>query len=286
MKLIIAGLVLLILAFGAVLAVGGYLVAPALRPVGDPPAWLAAEPVAIPTDGSMTHGWLAMGPPDRPGVVLLHAVRSDRRSMLGRARSLREAGYSLLLIDLQAHGETAGEAITFGVREAAGVHAAVDYLRERVGGQPVGVIGVSLGGAAALLGPAPVDVDALVLESVYATIDQAIANRLQLRFGRLGRYLAPLLSWQIEPRLGIARYALAPVTAIGRLDAPVLLISGDRDRHTLPQESERLFQAARAPKALWLVDGARHQDLHAFVPTAYEERVLTFFATHLGKVDR
>ena len=39
--------------------------------------------------------------------------------------------------------------------------------------------------------------------------------------------------------------------------------------------------AAAEPKEFWIVDGARHQDLHKFREREYEERILTFFEKHL-----
>jgi fermentation-respiration switch protein FrsA (DUF1100 family) len=277
-------LLLLSLATGALIVtgIGSRLVAPQPRQVGNAPAWLVAETVAITRrDGGVTAGWFVQGRAGMPAVVLLHPIRADRRSMLGRARLLSDAGYSVLLIDLQAHGETPGPHIGLGVFEAADAHAAVDYLRLRLPGNRIGVIGASLGGAAALLGDNPVAADALVLESVYTDIEQAIGNRLAIRFGRPGRLLTPLLTWQIGPRLGIALGSLAPVEAIRRLDSPVLLISGAEDRHTLGEDARRLYAAANEPRELWLVQGAAHEDLHAFAPVAYEARVLGFLHRHL-----
>lgn len=67
--------------------------------------------------------------------------------MLGRARFLQSEGYSVLLVDLPAHGESLGERITFGAREAAGVTSALAFLRNELPDERVGVIGVSLGAA-------------------------------------------------------------------------------------------------------------------------------------------
>jgi fermentation-respiration switch protein FrsA (DUF1100 family) len=277
---------LLCLAVGAfaVAGVGSWLVAPQMREVGRAPAWLSAESVSIARpDGGATAAWFAQGRADMPAVLLLHPVRADRRAMLGRARFLAAAGYSVLLVDLQAHGETPGDRIGLGFLEAADAHAAVAFLRARLPRSRIGVIGVSLGGAAALLGSAPVDVDVLVLESVYSRIETAIANRFAIRFGSGGRLLAPLLTWQIGPRLGIPRAALSPVAALGRVDIPVLLINGAADRHTLPADARRLYAAAKGPRELWLVDGAAHEDLHAFSPPVYEARVRAFLRQHLGE---
>jgi alpha/beta superfamily hydrolase len=83
------------------------------------------------------------------------------------------------LIDFQGTGESEGEAITFGWRERFDVLAAVKYLKARSPNQRVGVIGVSLGGAATLLATPPLELNGAVLEAVYPSIDRAVVNRLR-----------------------------------------------------------------------------------------------------------
>ncbi|MGB5561020.1 MAG: alpha/beta fold hydrolase [Sedimenticolaceae bacterium] len=266
----------------ALIAIGGALAEPRLQAVKGPPKDLPLIALRIPRpDGGAIAAWFAPGDARRGGVLLLHGIRTDRRQMLDRARFLFAAGYSVLLIDLQAHGETPGQQITFGYRESFDVDAAVNYLNDRLGGRPIGVIGVSLGGAAALLGELPVDADAVVLEGVYSSIEQAVGNRIAIRLGELGHWLAPLLVWQIEPRLSVRPDELEPISAIRRLDAPVMIIAGTEDRRTRLNESKALYLRAKSPKRLWLINGARHEDFHRHSPTDYKRQVLDFFDRHL-----
>jgi len=201
--------------------------------------------------------------------------------MVGRAEFLHANGYSVLLVDLQAHGESEGDQITFGLLEAEGVHSAVEFLRDRLPGEPIGAIGTSLGGAACLLGSEPLQVDALVLEAVYPDVKQAIRNRLQIRFGWVGGWLAPLLTVQIRPRLGIDAEQLRPVDRISDIVAPVLIVAGEKDRRTSLAESSALYSAAPNPKEMWVIPGAFHVDFHRHAPDAYETRVLEFFGKHM-----
>jgi fermentation-respiration switch protein FrsA (DUF1100 family) len=269
----------------AVWITGGQLVAPNPAIAGPPPADLGAQSVRIrQPHGPTLAGWFIPGgrQPEASGaMLLLHGIRSNRTAMLSRARFLRAAGYAVLLIDLQAHGESAGAHIGFGWTESDNVRAAVHWLHKRLPGEPVGVIGVSLGGAAAVLGDAALEVDALVLESVYSSIERAVENRLALRLGGLGRRLAPLLLWQLAPRLGIPSHRLQPLNSIHTLRSPLLLIAGSDDQHTRIDESQALFAAAPPPKTLWIVDGAAHQDLHRYAPQRYQATVLAFLQRYM-----
>lgn len=247
------------------------------KPVNHPVAMPAAhgfEPVLA----GDTHGSLLRAPGARRCVLLMHGIRGDRRAMAGRAEFLFDAGWTSLAIDLQAHGETPGKMITFGYREANDARNGVDYLRKQ-GCATVVAIGQSLGGAAALLGHGPVAADGFVLESVYPTIEDAVANRLAVRFGGLGRLAAPLLYWQIPLRSGVGREELRPVQAIRKIKVPVLVAGGTRDSQTPAQETRRLFDAAGGAKTLWLVEDAIHEDLYDFNPAEYRLRLLRFLDT-------
>jgi alpha-beta hydrolase superfamily lysophospholipase len=273
------------------LLAGEWLSRPAQRPQGPPPADLAARAVRLPVQAPWAEGpeapaaavagWFTPGQPGRGAVLLLHGVRGDRRQMLGRARFLAGQGYATLMIDLPAHGESPGERITFGAREAAGVRAAVGFLRHELPGQPLAIIGVSLGGAATVLA-GPLGVDAVVLESVYGRFEDAVQNRLTMRLGPAGAWLVPPLLWPLPWRTGLRPEALRPLAHIGQVGAPVLVAAGTLDRHTRWRETLGLYEAARPPKALWRVEGAAHVDLHSHAPAAYEATVGAFLAEHLG----
>ncbi len=247
------------------------------------------ESVRIPVNGrsdkpdASVHGWLKPGAHGGGVVLLVHSIRSNRVEMLSRAKFLNAEGYGVLLIDLQAHGETPGDRITFGARESEDVEAAVAYLRENFPSERVAAIGVSLGAAAIVLAKHALKLDAVVLESLHPTIEEAVENRLQLHLGEFGPVLSPLLLSQLSFRLNLTPGELNPISRIGGVNAPLLLISGTGDQHTTVAETERLFAAARQPKALWIVPGGGHFNMHAYAGKEYEDRILDFLEQYLHK---
>jgi fermentation-respiration switch protein FrsA (DUF1100 family) len=74
---------------------------------------------------------------------------------------------------------------------------------------------------------------------------------------------------------------LRPIDRIGAVHAPLLLLAGTRDPYTPITEARALFAHATAPREMWEVEGATHEDLYAFDPPAYEQRVGRFLAAHL-----
>ncbi|MCM3873570.1 MAG: alpha/beta fold hydrolase [Pyrinomonadaceae bacterium] len=265
---------------------GTILSAPAHQSIGNLPSDLAGRDVQFSSEsGATIHGWFIAGKKGGGAIVLMHGVRANRLTMLDRARFLSHAGYSILLFDFQAHGESTGEHITFGYLESRDAQAAVSFLRENSRDEKIGVIGVSMGGAATLLASQPLGVNALVLEMVYPTLNQAISNRLTMRLGGWASALTPLLAWQLKPRLGVDVDVLRPIDHVGKISVPKLFIVGAEDRHTTVEESRQMFDAASAPKELWVVEGAQHVDLYPASKRDYERRVLDFFERHLKTAD-
>jgi uncharacterized protein len=262
---------------GGAISVGWMLGHPVQVRIGDPPADLNAEPVNFKSDsGANVHGWWCPVRNSRGAVLLLPGIRANRLSMVDRARFLHRAGYSVLLIDFQATGETKGDRITFGWKESRDAIAAVNFIRNAEPGSRVAVIGSSLGGVSTLLATPPLKLDALILEAVYPTIEIATRNRLENYLGPLGRFAAPLLLKQLHMRLGISADDLRPIDHIANVGCPIFIISGQKDRTTRRADTETLFSRAKLPKQLWFVPKAGHVDLHRAATPEYEARVLQF----------
>ncbi len=261
--------------------VGGELCATTNHPVALPKN-LAVESVNFPSkSGSTISGWLVAGATNRGVVILQHGVRGDKSSLVERARFLSQAGYAVLLFDFQAHGESPGNVITFGFLESKDSQAAVEFVKNKFPGKPVGVIGISLGAAAAALADPPLEVKALVLEMMYSTVETATKDRIEIRLGPLGRYLSPLLTTQIPFRAGCAVESLNPLGAVAKITVPKLFLAGTLDRETKFTEAKAIFENAAEPKNFIVFEGARHQDLHRFSPDFYQKTILDFLDTHL-----
>jgi fermentation-respiration switch protein FrsA (DUF1100 family) len=279
--MLVAALLLVAAGVCGIWAFGSAASAPQNHSVGSLPDDLVGKDVSFGAPESPVRGWLVPAEPAAAAVILMHGVRADRRVMLDRARFLHAAGYAVLLFDFQAHGESPGEAITFGYRESSNVGEAVALVRSALPGNKIGIIGVSLGGASAVLAGNAAHVDAMILEAVYPTIEDAIGDRIAIRLGAWSKMLTPLLTWQFKPRLGFGVSELRPIDRIGSIAAPKLLIAGTADQHTPIAESRALLAAAGPAAEFWAVEGAAHVDFYAFAGRTYEEKVLDFFGRTL-----
>jgi fermentation-respiration switch protein FrsA (DUF1100 family) len=123
----------------------------------------------------------------------------------------------------------------------------------------------------------------VVLESMYPTIEEATSNRLRHYLGPIGPIFAPVLLVQLPLRAGVQVEQLRPIAAIAKLGSPVMTASGSRDHDTPSRETVRIFDAANAPKELWIVEGADHVDLHRYAPAEYESKIGNFLAKYLRR---
>lgn len=173
---------------------------PVRHSVGPTPGGLAAEPVDLSYTGDTdVSDWSLRGKTGKGAIPLLHGVRSDRRQMVERARFFHTRSYSALLIDLPARGESSGDRITLGAREAEGLKAALGYLEREMQGEPIGVIGVSLGAASFVLSSSD-----------------------------------PRLIWHLPLRTSVSLQQLLPAARTGQIKLPVFVISGARPWHATP----------------------------------------------------
>jgi pimeloyl-ACP methyl ester carboxylesterase len=266
----------------AVWLTGSALSSPAPNRVGNLPDDLTGRDVEFASkSGATLRGWFVPGRKGAGAVILMHGLRASRLNMLGRTRFLAESGFTVLCFDFRAHGESTGDEITFGYLESEDARAAIEFLRHAAPDERIGIIGISMGGAATLLATPPLAADALVLEEVYATIGEALTNRLTANLGGWASVLSNLLIIQFEPRVGVNAEELRPIERVEKLTMPKLFIVGAADKYTTLEESVRLYERAAKPKEFWAIEGAAHVCLHSFATREYEQRVKVFFEKNL-----
>src|SRR5205823_8740962 len=108
-----------------------------------------------------------------PAVVVVHGHGGNRHTSLAYASCLYP-DLTLLLPDLRGHGDSEGRHTSVGYYERYDVIGAATYLRS-LGYGPIGVLGISMGGATAILAAAESDaIDAVAADSSFAALRHAV----------------------------------------------------------------------------------------------------------------
>jgi fermentation-respiration switch protein FrsA (DUF1100 family) len=255
---------------------------PRQRGQGSPADYdLAYEPVTLTApDGVKLAAWYVPCAGARAGVVVCHGYGASRRYLTDLLPFLHRAGFAVVSFDFRAMGESGGRFCSFGEYEKEDVRTAVRYLRGRAGLGPgrVGALGLSMGGAAAIMAAVEdFDIGAVVADSAFARLDEMVPQRFT-RLGHAGPALACCTQWWGERLAGFSVGTVSPAAAAAKLSPrPLLLIHGEADTHTSAAQSRELYAAAREPKELWIVPGAEHAACYDTARAEYERRVTHLF---------
>jgi alpha-beta hydrolase superfamily lysophospholipase len=238
-------------------------------------------------DGTRLVGWWAPAPNPRAVLILCHGMSAHRGQLLPWAEWFWKAGYSLLLFDFRALGESGGDLCTMGLQEPDDVLAAVDYVKSRPDGRdlPLGALGFSMGGVAVMLAAARDErIEAISTLGSYTGLDRAIAQRCRRHFGPLGPVVerpARKLGARWFPGDPLAVDCLAAVKKVA--PRPCLFVNGMKDPIVPPINAEDLYAASAEPKELLLLPHTPHDYPHPKDQSVYEEKVLTFFNQRLAQ---
>lgn len=219
---------------------------------------------------------------DRPSLVILASGYGDTQDqMLSIAEFLHHAGFGVLTYNSRARAASGGKYVTLGVLEQQDMISVVSYAANRADVDPtrIGVLGISMGGAVAILAAAKDKrISAVVDDSGFSDATRVIAASFE-HFIHLPAFpFAPLTVMVADARAGINVNGVRPVDVIGEISPrPILIIHEANDAVVPPENSLRNFAAAREPKELWLVPGTSHGKAHTIAKAEYERKVTRFF---------
>ena len=244
---------------------------------------LAFETVRFPTAGGKTlHGWwIPSGRSGAPVLVLVHGWTRNVERMLPYAAMLHPAGYDLLIFDARHHGSSDEDGFASMPKFSQDIRAAVDYLRSSgLNAQgPVGVVGLSVGGSAAIHAAAH-DGRIAAVATVGAFADPRDPRATLGRFWWILAPGLPLAFRYVERKIGFRLKEVAPEAVIGRARARFLLIHGAKDTVIPLAHGRRLAAAAGEKAELWVVPGRGHSDPH--LEAAMAGRLAAFFGETLA----
>ena len=237
-------------------------------------------------DGIVLRGWkVNPAHPNGDWVLLFHGRSQNRLSTLQYAKFLLSSGYGVLMMDARAHGESGGSIATYGHLERYDSSAILDALTAQETVRHIYALGESMGAAVALQSAA-VDarIEGVVAEGSFSNLHEVMYDYVGLRWSALlGKTLfrpAEMLAVrETERQAGFDFDEISPENSVAQRSFPVLLISGLKDHNIPRRHAEAIYTAAKGPKELWLVPGARHQQAIRVAPEEFQHRVLNFFSS-------
>jgi dipeptidyl aminopeptidase/acylaminoacyl peptidase len=240
-------------------------------------------------DGAALKAWLIQPATDNGNaVILLHGLGDNRGGVIGYAQLLLAAGYSVLMPDARAQGESGGALATYGLLERQDIHQWVAWLEDRTHSQCVFGFGESLG-AAQLLQSLAVERHfcAVAAESPFSNFREIAYDRMGQTLGvgpwlgeTLLRPVVEIAFLRAQQKYGLQMQRVSPEQALAESQIPLLLIHGADDHNIPPRHSERILQARPNHTEIWRVAGADHCGAISTAPDEFAQRLLSFYAKH------
>lgn len=282
---VIATLVALAALIAGLAYAGSRWVQPRREPAPADVAQVQPQEVYFPSlDGTRLHALYCQGNQEYPTLILCHGYARSLAEPWEVGLGLNSAGYNVFLLDFRACGKSGGRFTTIGYKETWDMLAAVRFVKRNYGRGPVGVFGISMGGAAAIIAAAQSpEIAAVAADSAYADL-QGVLRKKVPDFTPTP-WLAPLgwLSVRIGEWLSGSRLAaVRPIDYVqGIAPRPLLLIYGEEDSYVPVGQPQALFAQAGEPKQIWFAPGSDHAVARLDYPEEYMRRLQGFFDRHL-----
>lgn len=217
-------------------------------------------------------------------VILVHGYMCTGRDMMIYAGMYLREGFSLLVPDQRAHGQSGGKYTGMGWLERRDM---VCWIREILSRDPEGEIvlhGVSMGAATVMMTAGevlPPNVKAVVEDCGYASVERIFRDELKTIF-HLPAF--PLLHQASLVARLVAGYDFREASSLEQLKKtrlPVLFIHGSMDAFVRPYMQDLCYQAAAGEKAYLRVEDASHTQSYERQPERYRRTVMEFLTPYL-----
>ncbi len=221
---------------------------------------------ALAADESLHAWWWPAPRKDAPALLYLHGSRWNLTGQLFRIEQLHAMGFSVLAVDYRGFGQSRGALPS----ERSVYQDALIAWQHLVRLQPEAskrfIYGHSLGGAVA------VNLAHELADDKQSP--QAAGLIVESSFTNLGDVATAVSNTSLPVRWLLSQ-EFDSLSKIGAVGVPVLIAHGRDDRYVPARFSEALFDAAREPKQLLLIDGANHNNSLRMAANSYRQALQT-----------
>lgn len=238
-------------------------------------------------DGTRLSGWFVPAKGEALGTVVhFHGNHGNQTYSFKQVHWLPAEGFNVFTFDYRGYGRSGGKPSKRGLYEDS--VSAIRYILNKPGIDHgnVFIFGQSLGGANAIAAVAKNDfpqIRAVAVEGAFDSYRTEARERMEATTReKIGH--VPCLSLQIWP---VSFFAVTDAYSPGKYiqqisPIPVLLIHCLQDDTVYYQHSERLYEAAKDPRQLWLINGCSHVAVFtdAQSDSGYRQKLVQFFMDH------
>lgn len=238
-------------------------------------------------DGKLLHATFLPKEHTKGTILLFHGYKSCWQIDFGLVLPYYydTLGYSLLLVDQRAHGQSQGKYLTFGVRERMDVISWATYMGQKLGPDaPLILGGLSMGATTVLMASCfdfPANVRAIIADCGFTSPYEIAKSVLRRDYPKAPvSLLLPLCSLVTRLFAGFGLRDGSTIDAVRESRYPILFLHGTGDTFVPYEMTKRAFDACTAPKRLILVDGAEHGKSYVKEPDRVRQELKAFLDTY------
>jgi len=220
----------------------------------------------------------------RGTILFCHGQNGSMDADLPLAAMVQQAGYNVLMFNFRAHGTSEGKHVTYGVFEKEDLLGAIDFLRAERGVQRVGVFGLSMGAAVAMIAAALTDkISVLILDGAFTRFLTAV------QFGIRERGIPPPFD-AILAQLAVLGASIHTNTRMYQVsthlwakhidNVPTLFIHGENDPFATLSAMNLLASDLNGPNEIWVALDCKHREAFQKHPDLYKKQVLGWLEQH------
>ena len=235
----------------------------------------------ISSDGLRLHAtWFPQGECKKI-VICFHGYTSQgMKDYLGLSGYYLKNGYSMLLVDERAHGESEGKYIGFGCLDRIDALKWINWVLRKCG-EDVEILlhGTSMGGATVLMMSSlelPAQVKGIVSDCAFTSPKEVFSHVLKSMY-HLPAFPVMNISNFLNKRF--AGYGLDECNAareVKKAKVPILFIHGSGDTFVPYSMCETMYENCASSKKKLIIEGAAHAECYYKDTDAYENALTEF----------
>ncbi|WP_461205718.1 alpha/beta hydrolase [Clostridium sp. DL1XJH146] len=225
---------------------------------------------------------------DKRTIIFVHGITANLSTSIKFIEMFHSKGWNVLLYDQRRHGESEGNYSTYGFYEKFDLNKWVQWIIEKNGQDSLlGLHGVSMGAATVLqYNSINKYVDFIISDCGFSDLDEQFRISMKKALSVL---LLPVYTFAKIRILRKAKFSVdkvKPIEDIKTSDIPILFIHGKEDKYVPTYMSEKMYQAKKNNKAIYLVDGAKHAVAFDVDKERYEKEIFRFIYHYFPEIKK
>ena len=232
-------------------------------------------------DGLKLHGTWFPQEECKKVVVCFHGYTSQgMKDYIGLSGYYLKNGYSMLLVDERAHGQSEGTHIGFGCLDRHDALKWINWVIEKCG-ENVEILlhGTSMGGATVLMTSGlelPKQVKGIVSDCAFTSPKEVFSHVLKSMYHIPAFPIMQIADFMNRKLSGYGLDECNAAREVKKAEVPILFIHGSGDTFVPCSMCETIYENCASPKKKLIIEGAAHAESYYKDTKAYENALTEF----------